>query len=153
MKKLGLAIAIAVAIAIPTAAAAHAYSVPGLKISPPVGAFGSVAVGSCNLTTYAGCELKTFTIQNVGSSTILIGGFGIATLDPLTAATVPGRPGSGCEFLPLSGSVWALAPGASCEITTALAPLQKGVVRNELHIWSGDQSSPIAVIPLLGVGT
>ena len=153
MKKLVFAIALAVAVVVPAAAAGHAYAVSGLKISPPVGAYGSVAVGSCNLTTYAGCELKTFTISNVGSSTILIGGFGIATVDPLTAAIVPGRPGSGCEFLPLSGSFWALAPGASCQITTALAPMQKGPVRNELHIWSGDQQSPIAVIPLSGVGT
>jgi hypothetical protein len=153
MKKLGLLLALIAATAAPAAAASPGYTIAGLKIQPPVGAFGAVRVGSCDLATFAGCDLRTFTVQNVGNQTILIGGFGIADLDPPTAALAPGAPGSGCEFLPVVGGYWTLAPNASCRIRVAFAPIQKGLARNELHIWYLSQSDPIAIVPLSAVGT
>ncbi|MCA1707693.1 MAG: hypothetical protein LC808_32250 [Actinobacteria bacterium] len=144
-------LACAAALATPAAAeAASGFSVEGLKITPPVGAFGGTKVGSCDLVTYTGCPIRTFTLTNVGAEPILIGGFGIFGL---TAALVFGSPGSGCEFLPQVGGYWSLEPGASCIISVAFSPDQRGRVENELHIWYTDQSNPIAVVPLFGVGT
>ena len=143
----------AVALAIPAAVeAGPGYSVEGLRVKPPIGAFGGIQVGSCDLVTYTGCKIETFTLENVGSMTIFIGGFGIFDLDPSTAALVPGAPESGCEFLPLVGGYWALQPGESCTISVAFDPGLRGRVENELHVWYADQSSPIAVVPLFGVG-
>lgn len=143
-----------VALAVPAATQARSgYIIDGLGIRPPIGAFGGVSVGSCDLATHAGCKIKTFTVQNVGSDPIPIGGFGISDLDPLTFALVAGTPGSGCEFLPIVGDYWTLQPGASCTIGVALNPVEKGRMENELHIWSTDQSNPIAVLRLFGVGT
>jgi hypothetical protein len=153
MKKLGLLVALIAATVAPGAAASPGYTIAGLKIQSPVGAFGGVPVGSCNLVTFAGCDLRTFTVQNVSDRTISIGGFGIAALDPVTAALAPGLPGSGCEFLPIVDGYWALVPNASCRIRVAFAPTQKGLVRNELHIWYLSQSEPIAIVPLFAVGT
>jgi hypothetical protein len=146
--------ALAVALTVP--AAGHAtpgYTIEGLKIRPPIGSFGGIRLGSCDLITYAGCEIRTFTVENVGSDPILIGGFGIFDLDPSTAALLPGTPGSGCEFLPIVGGYWSLQPGASCTIGVAFSPTQKGPMKNELRIWFNDQSSPIAIVKLVGVGT
>ena len=137
-------------------ALAHAgsgFSSDGLKLRTPVGSFGGTAVGSCNLASFAGCKIKTFTLENVGSEPIPIGGWAIGDLDPATAAVVPGTPSSGCEFLPVVGEQWSLAPGAACTISVAFSPVEKGRTENALHIWSTDQSNPIAVIPLFGVGT
>lgn len=153
MKRVVLFVALIAAIAAPAATASPGYTIAGLKIQSPVGAFGGVPVGSCNLVTFAGCDLKTFTVQNVSDRTISIGGFGIAALDPVTAALAPGVPGSGCEFLPIVDGYWTLAPNASCRIRVAFAPPQKGLVRNELHIWYLSQSEPIAIVPLSAVGT
>jgi hypothetical protein len=153
MKKLGLLFALMSAIATPAAAASPGYTIPGLKIQPPVGAFGGVPVGSCDLVTYSGCDLRTFTVQNLSNRAIPIGGFGIAEIDPVTAVLAPGAPGSGCEFLPIVGGYWTLAPSGSCRIRVAFAPTQKGLARNELHIWYLSQSEPIAIVPLLAVGT
>ena len=146
--------AFAVALTVPAAAqASSGYAVDGLRIRPAIGAFGGIPVGSCDLATYAGCKIKTFTVENVGSDPILIGGFGIFDPDPPTAALVGGTPGSGCEFLPLVGGYWSLQPGASCTIDVAFNPVEKGRMENELHVWYTDQFNPIAVIRLFGVGT
>jgi hypothetical protein len=153
MKKLGLLLALIAAIAAPAAAASPGYTIAGLKIQSPVGAFGGVPVGSCNLVTFAGCDMRTFTVQNVSDRPIPIGGFGIAALDPLTAALGPAVPVSGCEFLPIVDGYWTLGPNASCQIRVAFAPTQKGPVRNELHIWYLSQAEPIAIVPLSAVGT
>ncbi len=153
MKKLGLLVTVIFAIAVPSTAASPGYTIAGLKIQPGVGAFGAVPIGSCNLVTYSGCALKTFTVENVSDVTIRIGGFAVADVDPLIAALAPSAPGTGCDFLPVVDGYWALIPGASCRITVAFSPTQKGPMRNELHIWYLDQSQPIAVVPLSGVGT
>jgi hypothetical protein len=152
MKKLGLLIALICATATHAAAASPGYTIADLKIHSPVGAFGAVPIGSCDLATFSGCDLKTVTVQNVGQRTIPIGGFGIADVDPLIAALAPGAPGSGCEFLPVVGGYWALSPGAWCRITVAFSPTEKGLMRNELRIWYLSQSEPIAVVPVFGVG-
>ena len=156
MKRLALLVAVTVAVTVAVfvaPAVARPGTIPELKVHTPVGAFGAVPVGSCNLTTLAGCERKTFVFENVGSTTIAIGGFGIAQLDPATAAVIPGLPGQGCEFLPIVAGFWTLAPGSSCEITVTLAPVQKGLTRNELHVWWNNPADPIAVVPLMAVGT
>ena len=153
MKKLALLVTLIAATAAPAATASPGYTIAGLKIHVPVGAFGAVPVGSCNLATFAGCDLRTFTVQNVSDRTISIGGFGIAAVDPLNAALGPAVPGSGCEFLPIVNGYWTLAPNAWCQIRVAFAPTQKGLVRNELHIWYLSQSEPIAIVPLSAVGT
>ena len=152
MKRLGLVVTALFAIAVPSAAASPGYTIAGLKIQG-VGAFGAVPVGSCNLLTYSGCPLRTFTVKNVGTTTIRIGGFAIADVDPLTAALGPSAPGSGCDFLPVVDGYWALSPDVSCRITVTFSPIEKGPVRNELHIWYLDQSQPIAIVPLSAVGT
>lgn len=142
------------ALTLPAAAeASPSYAVDGLRVQAPIGAFGGIRVGSCDLVTYAGCKIKTFTVENLGSDSVFIGGFGISDLDPLTAALVPGAPATGCEFLPIVGGYWSLQPGASCTLSVAFNPVEKGRAENELRIWSTDQSEPIAVIPLSGVGT
>jgi hypothetical protein len=153
MKKFGLLIALIFATATQAAAASPGYTIAGLKIQPPIGVFGAVRIGSCDLVTLSGCDLRTFTVGNVGNRTIPIGGFGIADIDPLTAALAPGASGSGCEFLPVVDGYWALSPGASCRIRVAFSPTREGLMRNELRIWYLDQSKPIAVSPLFGVGT
>ena len=98
-------------------------------------------------------KIRTFTIQNVGSEPVLIGGFGLANLSSNNAALVPGAPGSGCDFLPVVGGYFSLAPGASCLISVAFGPTETGRAENELHIWYTDQLNPIAVVRLFGVGT
>ncbi len=125
----------------------------GLKVRTPVGSFGAIAVGSCDLDTYEGCKIKTFTLENVGSVPVLIGGFGIREFDPPTAAVVPGTSNGGCEFLPRVGEQWSLDAGRSCTIAVAFNPVVKGRTENAVQIWSTDQSNPIAVVPLFGVGT
>jgi hypothetical protein len=152
MKRLGLLVLAIFAVGVPSTAASPGYTIAGLKIPAGMGAFGGVPVGSCDLLTYSGCTLKTFTVKNVGTSTIRIGGFGIADLDPLIAAIGPSAPGS-CDFLPVVDGYWALTPDASCQIAVALSPTERGPVRNELHIWYLDPSQPIAVVPLSAVGT
>lgn len=136
-------------------ALAHAspgFAFDGLKVGAPVASFGGIKIGSCDLATYAGCKIKTVTLNNVGSEPILIGGFGIRDLDPATAALVPGATNTGCEFLPVVGQQWLLEPGQSCTIEVAFNPVVKGPVNNALRVWSTDQSNPIAVIALFGVG-
>ena len=125
----------------------------GLKLRTPVASFGAVQTGSCDLATSTGCKIKTLTLENVGSEPIRIGGFGIGDADPLTASVVPGSPGSGCEFLPVVDGFWSLQQGASCTLSVAFNPVVKGRTDNSLLIWATDQSEPIAVIPIFGVGT
>ena len=137
-------------------ALAHAspgFAQDGLKLRTPVASFGGVQTGSCDLATYAGCKIKTLTLENVGSEPIQIGGFQISDADPLTASLVFGLPGRGCGFLPLVDGFWTLQPGASCTLSVAFNPVVRGLNQNSLHIWSTDQSAPIAVIPIFGVGT
>jgi hypothetical protein len=129
------------------------FASDGLKLRTPVGSFGAIPVGSCNLATYEGCKIKSFVVENVGSEPILIGGFGIRDLDPATAALVPGTTNGGCEFLPRVGEQWSLEPGRSCTIAVAFNTVVKGPTANALDIWSTDQSNPIAVIALFAVGT
>jgi hypothetical protein len=136
------------------ALASPGFALDGLKVGAPVASFGAIKMGSCDLATHAGCKTKTLTLSNVGSEPILIGGFGIRDLDPATAALVPGATNTGCEFLPVvSGQQWSLEPGQSCTIDVAFNPVVKGPTRNALYVWSTDQSNPIAVIALFGVGT
>ena len=134
------------------AQASPGLALDGLKVRP-LASFGGVQVGSCDLATYAGCKIKTLTLENAGSEPIRIGGFGIGDLDPLTAALVTGLPGSGCEFLPVIDGFLTLNPQASCAVSLAFNPVVKGRNDNTLQIWSTDPSSPIAVIPLFAVGT
>lgn len=144
---------VAVALTLPAPAdASTGFTVDGLRVRPPIGAFGGIPVGSCDLVTYAGCKVKTVTVENVGSDAILIGGFGVDGVEPQVFALVPGDPVSGCDFLPLVDGYWLLEPGASCTISVAFSPVEKGRVESELHIWYTDQFEPIAVIPLIGVG-
>jgi hypothetical protein len=132
--------------------ASPVFAHDGLKVGAPVASFGAIKLGSCDLATHAGCKTKTLTLSNVGSEPILIGGFGIRDLDPATAALVPGATNAGCEFLPVVGQQWSLEPGQSCTIDVAFNPVVKGPTYNALHVWSTDQSNPIAVIALFGVG-
>ena len=145
--------ALAVALTVP--AAAHAvtgFTIDGLRVRPPVGTFGGTQVGSCDLVTHAGCKILTFTVENVGSDPILIGGFEVGSTEPLNVALLPSAPGSGCGSLPLVGGYWSLEPGTTCTISVTFNPTQKGRMENELHIWYTSQSDLIAVIPLIGVG-
>jgi hypothetical protein len=128
------------------------FTISGLAITPPVGGFGATPVGSCNLVTDEGCQAKTFTVENVGARTIFIDGFGIANAGANNFALVSGTPGSGCEFLPLVAGHWALFPGSSCIISVVSSPPKRGLTSNELEIWYGSQSSPIAIVSLLAVG-
>lgn len=153
LRRLTVLASFAAALTLPVAAeGSPGFTIDGLRVKPPIGAYGAIEVGSCDLTTYAGCKIKIFELQNVGSETIAIGAYGIFDLDPSTAALVPGD-ATACSSLPLIGGYWALAPGASCTIGVAFATVTRGLVGNELHVWFDDQSSPIAVIPLAGVGT
>ena len=139
--------ALAVALAIPAGAhASPGYKVDGLRVHAPMGAFGGVPLGSCDLVTYEGCKILTFSFENVGSEPILIGGFDVIGSDPLPFALLPSAPGSGCGFLPLQ-------PGATCTISVAFSPIGRGLTEGELRIWYPDQSNLIAVVPLKGVGT
>jgi hypothetical protein len=152
LRRLTVLALFAAALTLPiTAAGSPGFAIDGLKIKPPIGVYGAVVVGSCDLRTYAGCKVKTFTLHNVGAETIPIGGYGIFDLEPSTAALAPDD-ATRCSHLPLSGGFWALAPGASCTIGVAFTAVTTGWVENELHVWSTDQFRPIAVIPLFAVG-
>jgi hypothetical protein len=152
LRRLTVLALFAAALTVPVAAdGSPGFAVDGLRVKPPIGAYGAIEVGSCDLITYAGCEIKTFTLQNVGSETVSIGGYGIEDLDPANAALVSGE-ATECGRLPLIGGYWALAPGSSCTISVAFATVTKGRVEAELHVWFTDQFSPLAVIPLAGVG-
>ena len=145
--------ALAVALTVPAAAhASSGYTIDGLRVRPPVGTFGGTQVGSCDLVTYAGCKISTFTVENVGSDPILIGGFEVVSSDPLTVALLPSAPGNGCGSLPVVGGYWSLEPGTTCTISVTFNPTQRGRIVNELHIWYTSQSDLIAVIRLIGVG-
>jgi Cep192 domain 4 len=135
----------------PPGAARHGYAV-AFRITPPVGAFGATPVGTCDLVTYEGCRIKTFTVTNVGSTTILFNGYGVEGTDPQNAALVfPQENGCGNDISP-SGS-FQLQPGASCLISVAFGPTHKGLNTNQLTIFYPDQFTPIAVVPLKGIGT
>jgi hypothetical protein len=146
--------AIAAALAMPTGAhASTGFTIDGLRVRPPIGTFGGVQVGSCDLGTYTGCKILTFSVENVGSDPILIGGFEAIGSDPSTFALLPSDPGSGCDSLPLVDGFWSLQPGATCTISVAFSPIRRGLTEGELHIWYTDQFNPIAVVLLRGVGT
>jgi hypothetical protein len=146
--------ALAAALATPAGAnASPGYTIDGMRVRPPIGSFGGVPVGSCDLVTYTGCKILTFSVENVGADPILIGGFDVLGSDPITFALLPSAPGSGCGSLPLVDGYWSLQPGATCTISVAFSPVQRGPTGSELHIWYTDQSDLIAVIPLMGVGT
>ena len=152
-RRLFVLTALAVALTIPAAAhASTGYTIDGLRVRPPIGTFGGTQIGSCDLVTYAGCKISTFTVENVGSEPILIGGFEVATPDPATVVLLPSAPGSGCGSLPVVGAYWSLQPGTRCTISVAFNPTQRGLIRNELHIWYTSQSDLIAVLHLIGVG-
>ena len=133
------------------AGAQRGYAV-AYRITPPLGAFGATPVGSCDLVTYEGCRIKTFTVRNVGSTTILFNGFGIEGGDPLNAALFGPGDNTCADDISPSGS-FQLLPGASCGISVAFGPTHKGLNTNNLVIWYLDQFQPIAVVPLKGVGT
>jgi hypothetical protein len=146
--------ALAVALTVPAAAhASPGYTIDGLRVRPPVGPFGGTQVGSCDLVTSAGCKILTFTVENVGSDPILIGGFEVVSSDPLSVALLPSAPGSGCGSLPIVGGYWSLEPGTKCTISVISNPTQRGRIENELRLWYTSQSDLIAVIPLITVGT
>jgi len=152
LRRLTVLALFAAALTVPvTADGSPGVAVDGLRVTPPIGAFGAIEVGSCDLITYAGCKIKTFTLQNVGSEVTFIGGYGIEDPDPGNAALVSGD-ATECGRLPLIGGYWALAPGSSCTISVAFATFTQGRVEAELRVWFTDQFSPIAVIPLAGVG-
>ena len=153
-RRLVILAAVAATFAVPaTAQASPGFTVDGLRVRPPVGAFGGVPVGSCDLVTYAGCKILTFSVENVGSDPILIGGFDVTGSDPLTFALLPSDPESGCGSLPIVDGYWSLQPGATCTISVAFSPVRSGLTKGELHLWFTDQFDPIAVVPLFGVGT
>jgi hypothetical protein len=133
---------------------APGYAIDGLRVTPPVGAFGGMPVNSCDFAgypDYPGCRTKTFTLTNVGSEPILFNGFGIHG-GTNNAALVPLGP-EWCAYLPEVGGHWALQPGASCDIGATFNAIQKGMNENELWVFHLDQFSPIAVIPLFAEGT
>jgi hypothetical protein len=147
--KVTLAFCAALVLAAPASASSPPsppFTVSGLSIAQPVGAFGAIPVGSCNLVTYAGCQPKTFVLKNVGSKTIFINGFGIANAAAGNFALAAGTVGSGCEFH------WALFSGSSCTIGVVASPPAPGLATNNLDIWFEDQLSPIARVPLLATG-
>ena len=125
------------------AIAGSAFAVEGLKIKTPVGAFGAIPVGSCDLVTLQGCELKTFEFTNIGTTTIA---FDTISLEGGNSAPVFGQPGSGCDFF------FALQPGQSCLITVAFSPATKGHVTDELRLISLSEGRLVALVPLSGTG-
>jgi hypothetical protein len=154
VKKLAVILAL-MAASPPAASASPGYAVAGLRVQPQVVALGAAPVGSCTGSTLPDCNSRTITLTNVGTETIAISGFGIPAPEFPSFALGLGTPASGCEFLQLIGGHWALAPGASCDITVLFVPRERGLVRQELDVWGVplDLSAPIAVVPLLGVGT
>jgi hypothetical protein len=138
------------AICASAATASPGFGPAGLRVQPPVGAFGAVRVGSCDLVSLEGCAGKTFTLTNTGTEPILFNGFGITGAEPLAFALVSGDPATGCEFLPIVNGYWSLDPGVSCLITVAFGPPSKGRFEDQLILFS--DFDVIASVPLQGIG-
>jgi hypothetical protein len=152
MKKLVLLSAVIAAICVPVASASPAYTIPELRVQPQVLAFGSAEIGSCSGATYSACRVRTVTIENIGSETIFLAGWGI--LDPQEFPSFGIGLGGTCHFLPFIDGYPALAPGSSCGIEAVFVPQEVGPVWGTLSVLEKSRgfSAPIAVIPLFGVG-
>jgi hypothetical protein len=153
LASLCLALALAatgLAISASAATASPGFGPAGLRVQPPVGAFGAVQVGSCDLVSLAGCVGKTFTLTNSGEDPILFSGFGVSGTDPLTFALVSGNPATGCDFLPIVNGYFSLDPGVSCFITVVFGPPSKGRFEDQLILFR--DFDVIASVPLRGVG-
>jgi hypothetical protein len=144
-----LAVAIAVAFAPPVDAAPH-FAIDGLRVTPPIGQFGALKIGSCDIQFLEGCSVIEFTLTNVGSDPILISSIGIQS--PVQDVTIGG---SDCVELPLvtvDGQLYlSLAPGEDCSVTVGMGPLFLGRVERTLEVL-GYQFNPILIMPLFVVG-
>jgi len=147
-----LVVATTLAFAAPVGAAAN-YTIDGLRVTPPIGQFGGVQIGSCAIQSLEGCRIRTFTLTNVGSEPILFGQFDLQS--PVSDVSVGGST-CGAGFLPVvevDGQRYLLlAPGEACEITIGMSPLTVGRVERALVAWYDDPSNPIMIVPLRAVG-
>jgi hypothetical protein len=156
MKKLVLLSAVVAAICVPAASASPAYTIPELRVHPQVVAFGSAEIGSCSGATYSACLLRRVTIENIGSETIWLAGWG-TDIGPqeFPSFSLGNNVSVGsCGRLPAIDGYGALAPGSSCFIEVVFVPREEGPVWGTLFVLekSRGYSAPIALIPLFGVG-
>jgi hypothetical protein len=144
-----LVAATAVAFAAPVGAAPN-FTIEGLRVTPPIGQFGGVKLGSCDLQFLEGCRIRTFTLSNVGSEPILISGVGVES--PAQDVTIGG---SDCAELPLvevdGQNYFSLAPGVECSATVGMAPLTVGRVERTFVV-HGEKFDRILIVPLRAVG-
>ena len=147
-------------------AAGDRFVIDGLRVTPQVGNYGRIEIGSCvyepeTETTSGDCKFKTFTLTNIGTEPILMAGIG-GTSHPVPFNDVsfvndiskwgPDE----CTRLPQvqvgEDNYWSLVPGDSCTYSLAMQPLVEGRVEGTLRAWNFDQFDPILVIPLTGIG-
>jgi len=132
--------------------AAHPnYAIDELRVTPPIGQFGGIKVGSCMISWLEGCKVRTFTLTNTGSQPILFGGFGlISPINDVSLGEVT------CTLLPLvevDGQHYlSLTPSEACEISVGMATETAGRVERTLEAWYDDQFNPLLVVPLRAVG-
>jgi hypothetical protein len=76
-----VALALGATVSAAASGAASGYTIEGLRITPPVGAFGGMPIDSCDLTgypDYPGCRTRTFTVTNVGTENIHFVAYGVS---------------------------------------------------------------------------
>lgn len=133
------------------AAAFTSYSIDNLQVRPKVARFGEIVIGSCDLSTFEGCEVKTITFTNTGSKPIKISGYGV--LSPSGDVGLDPQPSQSSDCSRLPGRLWTLTRGRSCTIRVGMAPTTVGRVERRLQVWgSGGQFDVIAIVPLRTVG-
>lgn len=144
-----IALAIALAFAAPVGAAPN-YAIDGLRVTPPIGQFGGVKVGTCAIQWLQDCPVRIFTLTNVGSEPILISGIGVES--PVSDVSIGGSDCGELPFVEVDGQhYFSLSPGESCEVTVGMGPLTVGRVERTLVVY-GYQFNPILIMPLHVVG-
>jgi hypothetical protein len=132
-------------------AAAPSYTIDELRVTPPIGQFGGIKVGSCMISWLEGCKVQTFTLTNTGSQPILFGGFGL--ISPINDVSLGEVTCTLLSIVEVDGQHYlSLTPGEACEISVGMATETAGRVERTLEAWYDDQFNPLLVVPLRAVG-
>jgi hypothetical protein len=151
----GLAVASLVLASAAPVGAARTSRIDGLKISPAIGQFARIQIGTCNPGTDEGCKIISFTLRNVGKAPIYFGGFAIHTpTSDFGFANAILK--DDCVLLPLgqvNGQPYlTLVPGDSCQLGVLFAPTSEGRIERRWDAFFDNQFEPILIVPLRGFG-
>lgn len=152
---IGLTVAGLVLSSAAPAGAARTYRIDGLKVSPSMGQFARIQIGTCNPETDQGCKIIYFTLRNVGKEPIYFGGFAIQT-PTSDFGFANAIADDDCGLLPLvevNGQRYlSLTPGDSCRVGVLFAPTSEGRLERRWEAFFDNQFEPILIVPLRGFG-